>query len=254
MAENLLNPTCKRERSIGISDRPVGPKRHHDNQGMRFSEKGFLLSSLRVGLVFASSMMVGCIQATSGQDIVKNGSFEEVTFVPLRIDPWVGVKWEGLLTGSPYASHGANFITVEQIYQDLNTDAGQTYLLSFHVAADLYLGPSVQVLAWWGGKNIGSFTTVPHTYDPQGYRFAQTEWERFDLQVTGLGPKTRLEFQGGSGTPYLLDDVRVVAIPEPATLSLWGVAAIFAAVKLVRKHITPEGSNPGGSTFARSGG
>lgn len=174
--------------------------------------------------------------------IAQNGSFETVGNRPLRVDPWVPVSWSALLGNWSNAPDGVNYILVDTIYQDLTTSLGQQYMVSFHGAADLYSGPTAQIRALWNGSVAATFSTQPHTYNPQVNRYEQIVWEAFSFSVMAGGLNTRLEFQSANGIDYLFDNVRVVAVPEPSALSLTAVLLLGCTARRrlwVRKlHLT----------------
>jgi hypothetical protein len=183
-------------------------------------------------MLFTSALLLGFEPkafVAAAQNIVQNGSFEQVTYVPLRIDPWVPVRWSALLGNWDNAPDGVNYILVDTIYQDLLTAPGQQYTLNFNVAADLYSEPSARLRVLWGGASVATETTQPHLYNPQQNRYEQIVWESFSLSVVAGGPTTRLEFESADGTDYLFDNVRVTVVPEPSPLPLAAVALCVLA-------------------------
>jgi hypothetical protein len=169
--------------------------------------------------------------AARAQNIVQNGSFEHYTSVPLAIEPWVPVKWDALLGNWDNAPDGVNYILVNTIYQDLHTVAGQSYKLSFDVAADLYMQPSAHVIVSWGGQSLMTAVTPGEPYDPQQNRYEQIVWNFFSTPVTATGPLTRLQFTSADNISYLFDDVRVTVVPEPSLVSLWVGGVLLAGWK-----------------------
>jgi hypothetical protein len=176
----------------------------------------------------------------STQSIVQNGSFEQVTYVPLALDPWVLPNWQALLGNWDNAPDGGNYILVNTLYQDLSTTPGQSYALSFDVAADRYSEPSAHVDVLWGGQIVATAVTQPHAYDPQQNRYEQAVWELFSTPVTAMGSTTRLEFESGDGFAYLFDNVRVIPVPEPSPASLLMAASLLLLAQASWKRLAAK--------------
>ena len=192
-------------------------------------------SAVRISTPCVALVLNLFMSAATAQNLVQNGSFEQVTYNPLRVNPWVAVSWQALLLNWDNAPDGVNYILVSTIYQDLNTLPGQAYTLSFDVAADLYSEPSAHVDVLWGGQTLTQVVTQPHAYDPQQNRYEQAVWELFSMPLSASAPTTRLEFQSANGVAYLFDNVRVTVVPEPPCVSLLIVVGLLLFARAVRR-------------------
>jgi len=100
------------------------------------------------------------------------------------------------------------------ISQIISTTPGHSYLVSFEIAnypLDVE-SPVNQGDVWWGG-----------TLDVSGTNVAGFDWKQVSGIVTATATSTELEFGFNNVTGYwLLDDVSVTAVPEPASLLLLG--------------------------------
>ncbi|MEM8980244.1 MAG: DUF642 domain-containing protein [Pseudomonadota bacterium] len=72
---------------------------------------------------------------------------------------------------------------VDNLYQDVQTEAGVAYTLTFDAAArDTAVGESVEI--YWNGDLVETVT-------PEG----SMEWQSFEITVTGTGGNDRIEFR-----------------------------------------------------------
>jgi choice-of-anchor C domain-containing protein len=118
------------------------------------------------------------------------------------------------------------------IRQTFDTIDGGTYQVSFALAGNPDGAPltkSVQVTSG-GVSQLFTFTI------PSGASHANMGWAYQSLLFTAVGDSTTLSFLSNtSGAFYgpALDDVRVTAVPEPATLALlaFGLAASARALR-----------------------
>jgi choice-of-anchor C domain-containing protein len=118
------------------------------------------------------------------------------------------------------------------IRQTFDTIDGGTYQVSFALAGNPDGAPltkSVQVTSG-GVSQLFTFTI------PAGASHANMGWAYQSLLFTAVGDSTTLSFLSNtSGAFYgpALDDVRVTAVPEPATLALlaFGLAASARALR-----------------------
>jgi hypothetical protein len=175
---------------------------------------------------------------TGAQNIVQNGSFEIVHFVPYSVPPWAPVPT--LSYNWPNAPDGRNYADVVTLSQTLSTTPGQAYRLTFDAAGDLYYGPTTTVQVDWAGATAAAFTTQPHPYDPTQNRFLQIVWEQFSLDLTANTTSSLLTFSAQNGSVIELDDVRVVAVPEPLSLWLVSVGVLAMMPQLRRCLKSPD--------------
>ncbi|MCT4559275.1 MAG: DUF642 domain-containing protein [Pelagimonas sp.] len=136
-----------------------------------------------------------------GDDILVNGALEssvgDNTWTYRGdVDGWTNANsYAGIETwGDGFlgvdAQDGRSFIeldttsssTLDSVYQDVQTESGQTYQLDFSAAQRGVDSESVEV--YWNGQLID-------TVSPDG----ANSWEEFSFEVTGTGGQDRLEFR-----------------------------------------------------------
>jgi hypothetical protein len=203
--------------------------------------------------------------ATAQADLIVNGSFESPAVPPnpgfvqfaagsLAISDWQVVGQDVLSLHTTYSEIGSPFFTgmvqfnsqdgnsaldltgggntnssTNGVRQTIATVAGTTYLLEFYVGraqsnngSSLYQTPATLDLSIDGGARTGF--TNSNSVAP-GF----VGWQKFSTSFNAIGTSTTIEFLNGTPatTNYLgLDNVSLSAIPEPAGLSLVGLAAI----------------------------
>lgn len=175
---------------------------------------------MRTALLLASVLAV----PISGwaTNIVLNPGFEDAQF-----SPWVANFWElsdfGPHTGLQRAGTGCSGPTciipgaaAAVLYQDLVTQPGQTYTLSFSAFADAAGGPvkPIELKVFFGGSEVFDIKDM-----------AEGTYVSFSAAVVAGGTGQRLEFFGRCDPCILrLDDVGLVAaIPEPSSWLLMGL-------------------------------
>ena len=190
------------------------------------------------------------VAAPAGAQIVTNGGFEQpavgsaITPVPgsTTLTGWTVSSGDiEIITSAYWQPHGGNQsidlngVTPGTIFQDLLTEAGATYQLSFWLAGNPDApGPkSLNVL--WGGTNVG-----PFTFAQVGTSRASMGWVNLVTgPLTATSGTTRLTFQSTttatpSGGPAL-DDVGVTllagppansTVPEPSTYALFATGLL----------------------------
>ena len=157
-----------------------------------------------------------------GPDLIINGSFElpDVSSNSLNnyssIPGWTASS--GFVQihdnfGGHTASDGSQYLDIDaevgidHVYQDVETENGQTYQLDF-AAADRSGHGTNAFQVYWNGNLVADV-------DP-----ASTAWEDFSFEVTGTGGIDRLEFREvGSGDDAfgaLIDAVSLQAVYDPA--------------------------------------
>ena len=215
---------------------------------MTFVKRGFVLAAV-----------VLCVGLPAHANLLLNGSFESGNFIPdgnntmslavgaTDMTGWTVVNnplaWIGPL--NPFnlsASDGGYFLDLSGYddsapyggvlqSQTIATTIGAQYQLSFDIGTDpLYDGApvSVQVTA---GSASAIFTSTP---------LNPNQWQSFNLDFIATSANTSISLVGQAGTneKYIgLDNVNLMIIPEPSTLTLFAGAGllVFAAWRRLRK-------------------
>ncbi|MBP1464492.1 choice-of-anchor C family protein [Candidatus Chloroploca sp. M-50] len=154
-----------------------------------------------------------------GSSIVANGSFEE---------PDVGARWQRFSAGATMGQWliGAGDVDLVGLYwqaadgkqslelagdrtgsvhQDLATQPGTTYLLSFAMSGNPDRAGLKQMEVYWGGTLLDTLT-----FDTTGKSLAEMGWVMHTYMVTTNAPTTRLQFTSlTSAYGPVIDHVRV---------------------------------------------
>lgn len=174
--------------------------------------------------LFISAKSLGEAVYTLPSNIVQNGSFEEGWDSPIG---WVtyGVSMELGMSGAPDGRNWASVLGT--LYQDLPTEAGQLYHLSFAMAGNFNVSDLTIMNVLWGSTAVGTFT-----WNPAGHNINNMGWVYGDIDVVALTSTTRLTFENPFvRTPEAqriirLDAVKVAVVPEPAGLGLFLLGAL----------------------------
>jgi hypothetical protein len=200
----------------------------------------------QTGLLSAMLLISSLCAHMSGANLVANGSFEggtlgigsfqgwqtnlgdTSTFVDSNgtTGPLYGQAFDGLWAaylGSTAAAGGAT------ISQNVATEVGQQYLLTFALANDnagLIPGNSFRVNV----NNAPVFSLVNLPNQP---------YVSYQFSFVASSGQTPLAFFGSNDSSFLeLDNVAVSAVPEPAALGLCLTGAVLAV--LFRRHKTTQ--------------
>lgn len=206
------------------------------------------MSHLKTTGLFASLLLVA-IAVPARADLIINGGFEDPdietgTWTLLNgITGWstVGdsvIEIQDNVAGTPY--EGGQFVELDSdrqstIRQDVSTDAGADYILSFAFAArpgtDLVADNFMQVT--WDGSTV--FSAAAPDYTPN--------WTVYNVHVTASSASTIITFgdlSSNARSTYgvYLDAVSLVRkVPEPATLGLLGLGLLGLGLSRKRRRI-----------------
>lgn len=197
-------------------------------------------NTLKAGI--AAVVLSAAIPASA--NLITNGSFEDNDipygtwrwFTSDQVDGWDGSNieiWDHL--GGEPAYHGEQFAELNahprptdafSIFQDFETEVGQTYNVSFAYQArrssvnETFLSEILDV-STPGSSILGSWTLDDHTTDG---------WSVLSSSFVASSTSSRIQFTTITPTTYtygnFLDDVKVSAVPEPSALWLLGLGMI----------------------------
>jgi len=191
-----------------------------------------------------SALIVTPVQAAN---LIQNGSFETATVNPgsfLQLDAvstaitgwtvsqgtidYIGTAWQ--------ASEGARSLDLQGlasggIQQTFNTTIGETYRVTFDLAGNPFGGSAIKEMRVSAGGSSADFS-----FDITGKSNSNMGWLSKSWDFTANSTTTTLEFigLGNSDAGAALDNVSVIAVPEPSSmlglLSL-GVLGIGSALR-----------------------
>jgi hypothetical protein len=169
--------------------------------------------------------------ALAGPNLIVNGGFEDPTigtgsyYINPTIPGWTsdmgaGIEIQRWVAGTPY--EGQQFVELDSynssnMFQDIATDSGKTYQLSFAYSPRPGVGAySNNINIYWDGNLLDSLT---------GNGAGDTQWTVHSYAVEASGQLTRLEFRDMGISDSLggyLDDVQLTcnAVPAPGALLL----------------------------------
>jgi VCBS repeat-containing protein len=169
-----------------------------------------------------SAAAAGSVTEDAGPDSVVNGSFESGD-----LTGWFasGAMVQFLALGGAFGNYSANLSGLGFLQQDIATNPGQHYTLSFVVNGDPE-ATSTSLSVFWDGALVLGTTDV------------QLGFTRYTFDVVGDASTshTSLEFDfGDNGTGMLLDQISVTASPAPATETTGGSIS-FSDVEATNTH------------------
>jgi hypothetical protein len=207
-------------------------------------------------------LSAGAAASAAGPNLVSNGSFEDGAYSPtyaaypwyVKVNPgspsimpsWnvlgLSVGWLDNGYATILASAGSKFLDLTDtrapgngyatVQQNISTVAGQQYTLTFDLGAtatggtgaNTVVGSASAIVTVAGNSSQFNTTSMPA---------ASFSWETKTLTFTALAASTSILFAGAAGFDFIgLDNVAVMAVPEPGSLALFfaGLAAIGSVV------------------------
>jgi hypothetical protein len=193
-----------------------------------------LITSMKWRLPIAGAA-IAIIQTLYAQgNLVRNGSFES------DFADWTPVP-SAILSRWPNAPQGDNFALVNRIAQQIPTQPGQAYTLSFYAAADLFISQTATIQVTWGDLPLSPFSTTPRVYNEQVNRFEQVVFEKFTINnLTAQSTSAALQIETLLNSQIVIDDIRLIPVPEPSTAAVLFVGAIALAFQIRRKSTWPD--------------
>ncbi len=149
---------------------------------------------------------------------------------------WIGSYWNASDGVRSIDLAGTNSSgTISQIF---DTTPGQSYLVTFDLSGNPEGPPISKTLeALIDGNLAGSFG-----FDTTGQAIPNINWSSQSFTFTATGASTTIAFRdasGGTSFGAALDNVAVTAVPEPMTLTLFGLCAAGAGVYGWRRRQQP---------------
>lgn len=199
-------------------------------------------NNIRSSLI-AAIIIAGSCAFSSGQNLIQNGGFEDPVLNPFEdrrpvgsFNSWsVGHLFGGAagvdivsstyfwpaVSGTQSLDLVSDYITTgNYLRQDIATTIGQTYRLGFWYANN----PGTPSAAAHYVVKDASNTLLDNAITHSGSTPANMNWQFVQADFTALATTTSIMFVHYSPSPassaIALDDVSVVAVPEPASAAL----------------------------------
>jgi hypothetical protein len=217
---------------------------------------GHRARKIAAGKSLAALLTVACLGSEAlAVNLILDGSFENITGVPVNNyllftgslgDGWTVTQNEilierGSLNGIPHS--GNQFVYLDgdfgfnTLSQTIPTTPGQSYTISLWVA-DTY--PNLLQVAF-AGQTLFNGPAPASGFDNPATNYLQ---EIFTVTAASSTSTLSISGQWTSGSGTVLDDVSIVAVPEPTAIPLLGgVLALSALMRRRRANVSRPASS-----------
>jgi len=198
----------------------------------------------------AGAALCSVLPAFAATNLVTDGSFESAgvtagnyaNFTGSALSGWTALPGSAIevrdaIVGT--AQNGSDFVELDSTHNSsmltsFDTVAGQAYSLSFYYSArpadasynGAFPGGVVPAASNWLTVDFGA---GPVTLKPAANTSSDNLWQLYTTTFTGTGSSMSLMFSAaGSDDSYgaSLDNVSVLAVPEPATMAMMGAGLL----------------------------
>ena len=134
---------------------------------------------------------------------------------------WIGNFWAASQGNQSVDLNGSS---TGSIFQTFDTTPGQHYQVLFDLAGNTDGPPNLKTLNVQATGN----PLQGYSFDDTGFNHTNMGWQTFIYDFTATGTSTTLTFTSTTPNNFFgpaLDNVRVSAVPEPATMAVFGLLA-----------------------------
>jgi hypothetical protein len=198
----------------------------------------------------AGAALCGVLPAFAATNLVTDGSFESsgvsdmsyATFTGGALSGWTALPGGSIEVRNDIvgkAENGSDFVELDStqnssMLTSFDTAKGQTYELSFYYSArpastaynGSFANGVVPAASNWLTVDFG---TGPITLKPDANSTSGNLWQLYTATFTGTGSSMSLMFSAAGTSDSFgasLDNVSVLAVPEPATLAMMGAGLL----------------------------